>query len=291
MPILSCKQEMNLSLMTISCRPKACTLDMFLFRACAADNKGLLVLLQGAHASLVTLQAKTGLPPGQQDSVVSDMVRSYVEGLCWVLRYYYDGAPRASLDTSYPSNTLSAMLLHAPARGSRLLCNAKLKGTAATGVASWTWYYPYHYAPFASDLKGLSQMDIRFTLGDPFKPFNQLMGVLPAASKHALPKPYQRLFTHSDSPILDFYPQHFQVDMNGKRFAWQGVALLPFIDEQRLLNATVSPQEAGLEHGREQPAESCMSYPSTPTRQQGTLECLSSSGVLTCRMECCRQHF
>ena len=37
-----------------------------------------------------------------------------------------------------------------------------------------------------------------------------------------------------DSPIIDFYPQDFQVDLKGKRFSWLGEVLLPFIDEERL---------------------------------------------------------
>ena len=105
------------------------------------------------------------------------------------------------------------------------------------GCPSWTWYYPYHYAPFAADFKDLDKMEVSFAKGKPFRPFEQLMGVLPAASRHTLPKVFHPLMTDEDSEIIEFYPEDFVVDLNGKKFAWQGVALLPWIDENKLLSA------------------------------------------------------
>ncbi|KAI0036089.1 hypothetical protein K488DRAFT_82455 [Vararia minispora EC-137] len=119
----------------------------------------------------------------------------YIEGLSWVLRYYYQGTP------------------------------------------SWNWYYPYHFAPFANDFEDVGKMSINFNLGQPFKPYEQLMGVFPTASRIHIPEPFHHLMTEDESPIKDFYPLTFDIDMNGKRMAWQGVALLPFIDEKRLLAA------------------------------------------------------
>lgn len=49
------------------------------------------------------------------------------------------------------------------------------------GCVSWSWYYPYHYAPMASDFVNIDSFDIKFDLNTPLKPFEQLMGVLPAA--------------------------------------------------------------------------------------------------------------
>ncbi|KAG0057611.1 5'-3' exoribonuclease 2 [Gryganskiella cystojenkinii] len=123
------------------------------------------------------------------------IVKSYIEGCCWVMKYYMQGCP------------------------------------------SWQWYYPYHYSPFASDFVDIGDLEITFELGEPFHPIEQLMGVLPAGSKQHIPPAFQPLMYEEDSPIIDFYPENFAMDLNGKKFAWQGVALLPFLDPKRLLDA------------------------------------------------------
>ena len=52
-------------------------------------------------------------------------------------------------------------------------------------------YYPYHYAPFISDVANFTVQDLHYDIGKPFKPFEQLLAVLPAASRKLLPKSFQ----------------------------------------------------------------------------------------------------
>lgn len=88
-------------------------------------------------------------------------------------------------------------------------------------------YYPFHYAPCASDIVDIESIQVNFKLGKPFLPFQQLLGVLPAASCKHLPKPYHWLFTDPKSPILDFYPQDFECDFEGKRADYEASPLPP----------------------------------------------------------------
>lgn len=118
------------------------------------------------------------------------------------------------------------------------------------GVCSWSWFYPHHYSPYISDIKGFSDLKIDFEHGKPFKPYEQLLAVLPTASKNLLPKCYHNLMTDDNSLIKSYYPEEFQTDLNGKRQEWEAVVLVPFIDEEILLDAMkpcnelLSPEEA-----------------------------------------------
>ncbi|XP_057669654.1 5'-3' exoribonuclease 1 [Diorhabda carinulata] len=105
------------------------------------------------------------------------------------------------------------------------------------GCCSWSWYYPHHYAPYISDIKNFIDLKIEFDMGKPFQAYEQLLAVLPAASKQLLPECYHDLMTAENSLIIDYYPEKFETDLNGKKQAWEAVVKIPFIDEKRLLEA------------------------------------------------------
>ncbi|KAL2825996.1 XRN 5'-3' exonuclease N-terminus-domain-containing protein [Aspergillus cavernicola] len=128
------------------------------------------------------------------------LTENYVQGLQWVLYYYY------------------------------------------RGIASWPWFFSSHYAPMISDVKRGLKADMNFRLGKPFRPYEQLMGVLPDRSKKTVPAAYWDLMTSSESPIIDFYPRDFELDMNGKKMEWEAVVKIPFIEEHRLLDALATKE-------------------------------------------------
>ncbi|CAG8720543.1 15860_t:CDS:2 [Dentiscutata erythropus] len=114
------------------------------------------------------------------------LIRSYIEGLQWVISYY-EGA-----------------------------------------LKSYRWFYPGHFSPLISDLEDLETIEIKnFKDEDYYKPFEQLMFVLPIRSKNLLPVAYQNLM--SDPRIEAFY----STDKNDD---------LPFIDETILLSVLKSAE-------------------------------------------------
>ena len=143
----------------------------------------------------------------ENESVLNAICHSYYEGLQWIYSYYY------------------------------------------RGVVSWSWYYPYHYAPLASDLARYQMLVFHyvfihrvyssFILHVPYTPFMQQLGCLPPQSSSLLPHSYQALVLEDDSPIIQFYPPEFAIDMNNKVNPWEGVNLIPFIDEDQLKNAVL----------------------------------------------------
>jgi len=112
------------------------------------------------------------------------------------------------------------------------------------GLPSWSWFYPYHYAPLASDLadafddlKEPTAETVVLPKGRPFKPFEQLLSVLPPQSATLLPKPLRSLMTSPTSPLSVYYPDDFTVDMFSADREWMGIVQLPFIDETLLVES------------------------------------------------------
>jgi 5'-3' exoribonuclease 1 len=125
-----------------------------------------------------------------EGSEIKDLCHQYFEGMQWVLSYYTRGVP------------------------------------------DWKWCFKHHYAPFAQELAehvhDFKFPEKRETI--PTTPFQQLLSVLPPKSSGLIPVPLSQLLTDSKSDIKKFCPEKFEVDVSGKRRAWEGIVLLPMVD-------------------------------------------------------------
>ena len=171
-------------------------------------------------------QSSIPTQPAEDDKEDEDFVKLGQEG--WKLRYYSEKFKVSGEETDEFRARIHASYMEGL---------SWVFEYYHQGCASWGWYFPFHYAPFASDLFASHRLNLRFDIGRPFQPYAQLLAVLPSESSHALPEALQELILNDESEIIDFYPKDFKLDVNGKRFAWQGVMLLPFIEEDRLLAA------------------------------------------------------
>ena len=118
------------------------------------------------------------------------------------------------------------------------LCHQYLEGMQwvlsyySRGVPNWKWMYKHHYAPPASILaRHVDSFKFpRYGRTTPSTPFQQLMCVLPPKSAYLIPTPLNELLTNPDSPLKQFYPDDFEIDLSGKRREWEGIVLLPIVD-------------------------------------------------------------
>ena len=98
------------------------------------------------------------------------------------------------------------------------------------GCPSWTWRFPKWYPPpLAVVAKYCSEHKSHFELDRPPYPVEQLLCVMPPQSARFLPPAAAKLM-EDPSPLAQFYPLEFKIDLNGAKFEHDGIVLLPSID-------------------------------------------------------------
>lgn len=147
---------------------------------------------------------------------------------------------RAYYTKKFPSNPSREQICHEFLYGMQWVIHYYLYE-----IPQWNWTYPYHYAPFIRDLHihTRSMKRVSYPVSKPYETFQQLLSVIPPQSYHLLPKPLQPLVMDDTSPLAQYYPSTFEIDLSGKKAEWEGVVLVPMIDQQTLTFAYQSARD------------------------------------------------
>ena len=134
-------------------------------------------------------------PEGKKEK--NKMFNLYLQGLQWVLLYYYQGVK--SWRWFYPYN------------------------------------YAPMISDFENiDFNFNEKLDKIFEndKSEPYSPFQSLLFILPKTSFDLLPPCYKNF----PEQAPEYFPENVDIDYNGKHTPWEAVVLLPFLDEKKVLD-------------------------------------------------------
>jgi 5'-3' exoribonuclease 1 len=144
------------------------------------------------------------------------MLRKYLEGMQWVLYYYYRGAQHWRW--YYPFH-------YAPL----------ISDLGVNIVKDFLGGNPL-ITQFETDYNCPAE-------SHPYTPFQQLLAIMPVRSLKLLPECYTSIAT---GELKDFFPDEFAVDLNGKTLAWEAIVLIPFVDQTTFLQAEEKMLASGV---------------------------------------------
>ena len=105
------------------------------------------------------------------------------------------------------------------------------------GCCSWEWYYPYRVSPCLREICQYLNNRIyqtQFNLSQPYTPLQQLIIVLPRASKHLLPTKYQLLL--DDKELVQYYPNDFILDIFNHVWFHECNPIIPIIHDKHIFD-------------------------------------------------------
>ena len=120
------------------------------------------------------------------------------------------------------------------------------------GCISWEWSYYYNYPPSFNDLynymdKYVSDINlIQLPKSKPFKPFEQLLMVLPNNSRELLPARLGNLMIDINSDIIQYYPIDYQIETTNNYYLWECHPKLPYViseDIRKIVRETKLSEE------------------------------------------------
>jgi len=108
-------------------------------------------------------------------------------------------------------------------------------------IPDFGWYYPYHYAPFFSDLtrvaEGFDFYSVKFQPRRPLTMYESLVGIMPPSSFHLLPETLREELPKKIQLDADFL-EEFEIDLDGKINDYEAILLLPFLSYEKIKKLT-----------------------------------------------------